>query len=177
MIFQSTKIPGVFLIEPERLSDERGFFARTWCREAFLAHGLNSELAQCSVSFNTRCGTLRGMHYQKPPYAEDKLVRCTRGAIYDVALDLREDSPAYKEWVAVELTADNLSMIYIPKGCAHGFQTLEDQTEVSYAISESYHPEASRGYRYNDPSFQIVWPLFELRIVSDKDLNYQDFEQ
>jgi dTDP-4-dehydrorhamnose 3,5-epimerase len=175
MIFRKTKIPGVFLIEPERLSDERGFFARTWCREEFLAHGLNPKLAQCSVSFNHLRGTLRGMHYQKAPHSEDKLVRCTRGAIYDVALDLREDSPTYKQWIAAELSANNLCMFYIPKGCAHGFQTLEDQTEVFYAISENYHPGASKGYRYNDPAFQIVWPP-DLRVISQKDLNYHNFE-
>lgn len=176
MIFQETKIPGVFLIETERLSDERGFFARTWCRAVFLAHGLNPDLVQCSVSFNTLRGTLRGMHYQKAPYSEDKLVRCTRGAIYDVVLDLRKDSSTYQQWIAAELSADNLRMLYIPKGCAHGFQTLKDQTEVFYAISESYHPEASSGYRYDDPAFQIVWPPSDLRVMSARDLSYQDFE-
>jgi dTDP-4-dehydrorhamnose 3,5-epimerase len=174
MIFQTTKIPGVFLIEPERLSDERGFFARTWCREEFLAHGLNPDLAQCSVSFNTLRGTLRGMHYQKAPHSEDKLVRCTRGAIYDVILDLRENSPTYKQWVAAELSANNLCMFYIPKGCAHGFQTLEDQTEVYYQISEFYEPQAGRTLRWDDPSFAISWPL-PASCMSQKDLHASHF--
>ncbi len=175
MIFQATKIPGVFLVEPERLSDERGFFARTWCREAFINHGLNPDLAQCSVSFNAKCGTLRGMHFQKPPFAEDKLVRCTRGVIYDVALDLREDSPTYKQWFAAELSADNLCMLYIPKGCAHGFQTLVDATEVSYQISSVYQPGYSAGYRYNDPAFSITWPL-PVGCMSEKDLHWPSFQ-
>jgi dTDP-4-dehydrorhamnose 3,5-epimerase len=174
VIFQKTKIPGVFLIEPERQSDERGFFARTWCREEFLAHGLNPELAQCSISFNHLRGTLRGMHYQKAPYSEDKLVRCTRGAIYDVVLDLRENSPTYKQWVAAELSANNLCMFYIPKGCAHGFQALEDQTEVYYQISEFYEPQAAQTLRWDDPSFEISWPL-PASCISQKDLHASYF--
>jgi dTDP-4-dehydrorhamnose 3,5-epimerase len=175
VIFQETKISGVFLIEPERLIDERGFFARTWCREAFIAHGLNPELAQCSVSFNTLQGTLRGMHYQKAPHGEDKLVRCTRGEIYDVVLDLREDSPTYQQWVSAELSADNLRMLYIPKGCAHGFQTLVDATEVSYQISCAYQHGYSAGYRYDDPAFALIWPL-PVSCISDRDLHWPSFQ-
>lgn len=174
MIFIETKLKGVFIIEPERLEDERGFFARTWCQREFEAHGLNSRLAQCSISFNRKRGTLRGMHYQVPPYEEARLVRCTMGAIYDVALDLHPASPAFKQWTAVELTADNRHMLYIPEGFAHGFQTLKDNTEVLYQMSEFYHPECARGVRWNDPAFGIVWPN-DIIVISDKDREYQDF--
>jgi dTDP-4-dehydrorhamnose 3,5-epimerase len=176
VIFQETKISGVFLIEPERLSDERGFFARSWCREEFLAHKLNPDLAQCSVSFNRLQGTLRGMHYQKAPHSEEKLVRCTRGAIYDVVLDLREDSSTYKQWIYAELTADNLQMLYIPKGCAHGFQTLTDEAEVFYQNSCAYQSGYSAGYCRNDPAFAIHWPL-PVHCISEKDLHWPSFNQ
>ncbi len=154
--------------------DERGLFARTWCREEFETAGLNSHLTQCSISYNVRKGTLRGMHYQSAPYAESKLVRCTRGAIYDVALDLRADSPTFREWIGVNLTADNREMIFIPEGCAHGFLTLEDNSEVCYQISEFYRPEAARGVRWDDPAFGIVWPA-KPQLLSDRDRNYPDF--
>ena len=148
MNFQATAIPGVFVIELERQCDERGFFARSWCPHEFQAHGLNTQLVQCSVSFNAKKGTLRGLHYQAAPYEEAKVVRCTRGAIYDVAVDLRPQSRAFGTWVAVDLTAENRRMVYVPEGCAHGFQTLEDNSEVFYQISQAYRPEAARGIRW-----------------------------
>jgi dTDP-4-dehydrorhamnose 3,5-epimerase len=171
MKFTETKLQGAFIVEPEFLEDERGFFARTWCRHEFEARGLNPRLVQCNISFNRRRGTLRGMHYQVEPYAEAKLVRCTMGAIYDVILDLRPNSATFKEWLAVELTAENRRMLFIPEGLAHGFQTLEDNTEVFYQMSEFYHPECARRVRYDDPAFAIGWPLL-VTIVSDKDMIY-----
>ncbi|HZP83020.1 MAG TPA: dTDP-4-dehydrorhamnose 3,5-epimerase [Chthonomonadaceae bacterium] len=174
MHFTATKIKGAYILDIEPREDERGFFARTWCREEFAAHGLNTSLVQCNLSFNTRKGTLRGMHYQAAPHAEAKLVRCTLGALYDVVLDLRPDSATFCQWVAVELTATNRRMLYIPEGCAHGFQTLEDATEVFYQMSEFYHPESARGVRWNDPAFGIAWPPGE-RIISARDQEYGDF--
>jgi dTDP-4-dehydrorhamnose 3,5-epimerase len=174
MRFLETALQGAFIIELDRQEDERGFFARTWCQREFIAHGLNPRLVQCNVSFNRRRGTLRGMHYQVAPYAEAKLVRCTRGAIYDVIIDLRPDSPTFTQWIAVELTADNHRMLYIPEQFAHGFQTLEDNTEVFYQMSEFYAPECARGVRWNDPAFAIAWPPAE-RIISERDRHYPDF--
>ena len=171
MIFTATRLAGAYLIDPERIEDERGFFARTWCRDEFERQGLNPRLVQCNVSYNHRRGTLRGMHYQAKPHEEAKLVRCTRGAIYDVIVDLRPDSPTYRQWVAVELTAENRRMLYIPEGFAHGFQTLADETEVFYQMSESYHPQSARGVRYDDPALGIAWPL-EVAIISEKDRGY-----
>ncbi|MBM4423651.1 MAG: dTDP-4-dehydrorhamnose 3,5-epimerase [Chloroflexi bacterium] len=176
MIFRKTKLSGVFIVEPELLTDERGFFARTWCRDEFAAHGLNPRLAQCNISFNKKAGTLRGMHYQIAPYEEAKLVRCTRGAIYDVVIDLRPDSETFKHWLAVELTAENRRALYIPESFAHGFQTLVDNTEVFYQMSEFYHPEAARGVRWDDPAFGIVWPEAE-RDISDKDRRWPLFTE
>lgn len=161
-------------MEVDPISDDRGFFARVWCREEFSAHGLNPIFQQDSISFNRMKGTLRGMHYQAPPYAEAKLVRCTRGAVYDVALDLRADSPSFCHWFAVELTADNRKMVYLPPGLAHGFQTLEDSSEVLYQISESYRPKFARGARWNDPSFKIQWPI-SVPILSERDRSFPDF--
>lgn len=175
MTFHETKIPGVFEIHLERKSDERGFFARTWCQEEFKAHGLNPRLVQCSVSFNRRKGTLRGMHYQVAPYAESKLVRCTRGAIHDVVLDLRSDSPTFKGWVAVVLTSETRNMVYVPEGCAHGFLTLEDEAEVSYQMSEFYNAESARGVRWDDPAFRIAWPG-SVEVISERDRTYPNFE-
>jgi dTDP-4-dehydrorhamnose 3,5-epimerase len=175
MIFIETKLKGVFIIEPERLEDERGFFARTWCKREFEAHGLNSRLVQSSLSFTRKMGTLRGMHYQAAPYEDARLVRCTTGAIYDVALDLRSASLTFKQWTAVELTADNRRMLYIPEGFAHGCQTLEDNTEVFYQMSEFYHPECVGGVRWNDPTFNILWPAACKRIISAKDQQWEDF--
>jgi dTDP-4-dehydrorhamnose 3,5-epimerase len=175
MVFVETKLPGVHIIEIEEREDERGFFARTYCQHEYEAHGLNPRVAQCSISFNKRKGTLRGVHYQMAPYAEVKVVRCTAGAIYDVAVDLRPHSVTYKQWVAVELTADNRRAIYIPAGCAHGFQTLVDDTEVLYQMNEFFHPEAARGFRWNDPAIGIDWPPVETRTMAARDLGYSDF--
>jgi dTDP-4-dehydrorhamnose 3,5-epimerase len=175
LIFTETKLKGVYLIEPELREDERGFFARAWCQKEFETYGLNPQVAQCNISFNKRKGTLRGMHYQIAPHAEAKLVRCTRGAIFDVIIDLRPDSCTFKEWVGVELTAENHQMLYVPEGFAHGYQTLEDNTEIFYQVSESYHPESERGVRWNDPAFAIKW-LLEETTISAKDLSFRDFE-
>lgn len=174
MIFSPTSIAGVLLIQPEPVADVRGAFARTWCQREFEAHGLNAKLAQCSVSFNTKRGTLRGMHFQAAPHEEAKLVRATRGAIYDVALDLRPDSETFLQWFGAELSVDNRHMLYIPEGCAHGFQTLTDEAEVFYQISAFYEASAGRGYRYNDPAFGICWPISD-PIMSDRDRNYSDY--
>jgi dTDP-4-dehydrorhamnose 3,5-epimerase len=175
MIFQATKLPGVYAVCIERKVDERGFFARTWCSREFESHGLSSLLVQCSVSFNAAKGTLRGMHYQAAPYPETKLVRCTRGAMYDVVVDLRRDSPAFKQWVGFTLNAENRQMVYVPEGCGHGFLTLAEGTEVLYQISEFYHPESARGVRWNDVAFRISWPE-EVRVISERDRTYADFE-
>lgn len=171
MIFAETRLKGAFLLDLERLADERGFFARSWCRDEFAEHALNTDLVQCNVSFNTRKGTLRGMHYQAPPHEEAKLVRCTSGAIYDVIIDMRPESATFRQWIGVELTADNRRMLYIPEGFAHGFQTLEGNTEVFYQMSAFYHPESSRGVRFDDPLLAISWPLAD-PILSDKDRAY-----
>jgi dTDP-4-dehydrorhamnose 3,5-epimerase len=174
MIFVPTALSGAFVIEPERHQDQRGFFARTWCAREFANHGLNPRLVQCSMSFNKRKGTLRGMHYQAVPYPEAKLVRCTMGAIYDVIIDLRPSSPTYKQHVGVELTAENRKMLYIPESFAHGFQTLADDNEVLYQMSEFYSPDHARGVRWNDPAFGIVWPP-DNRMIIDRDRGYPDF--
>lgn len=176
MKFMETKLKGAYIIELEPISDERGFFARSWCQKEFSDHGLNPNLAQCSISHNIKAGTLRGMHYQAKPYEEAKLVRCTKGAIYDVILDLRPNSETFKEWIAVELTDDQYTMIYIAEGIAHGFLTLKDNTEVFYQISGRYEPQSARGLRWDDPSFSIKWP-FNPRIISDRDRNYQIFQE
>jgi|SRR6266404_833147 dTDP-4-dehydrorhamnose 3,5-epimerase len=175
MIFDETKLPGAFEIRLEPRSDERGFFARTWCQNEFEAHGLNARLVQCSLSFNARKGTLRGMHYQVAPYAETKLVRCTKGAIYDVVLDLRPQSTTFKKWIAVILTAENRNAVYVPEGFAHGFLTLEDETEVLYQMSEFYNAESARGVRWDDPAFQITWPQ-KVQAISQTDRTYANFE-
>jgi dTDP-4-dehydrorhamnose 3,5-epimerase len=174
VIFHKTQLQDAFVIDPERFEDGRGFFARTWCRDEFERRGLNPRLVQCNLSYNVRKGTLRGMHYQIKPHEEAKLIRCTRGAAYDVIVDLRPDSPTYRRWGAVELTAENRRMLYIPEGCAHGFETLEDGTEVFYQMSESYHPEDARGFRWDDPAFGIEWPL-PPSIISHKDRGYAPF--
>ena len=174
MIFCETKLPGAFIIEVARLEDERGFFGRTFCRNEFAGRGLNPNVAQCNISFNRDAGTLRGMHYQSAPYAEDKLIRCTKGKLYDVIVDLRRKSATFKQWIAVELTEENRLMLYVPKGCAHGFQTLEDNTEVFYQMSEFYHPDFACGVRWNDPAFGIRWPMMEQVIISERDRNWPD---
>jgi dTDP-4-dehydrorhamnose 3,5-epimerase len=175
MIFTETKLLGAYLISPEPITDDRGFFARTWCQQEFCAHGLVSDLVQCNVSFNHRQGTLRGMHYQASPYGEAKLVRCTMGAIYDVLVDLRPTSPTFCQWTAAELTAQNRQMLYVPEGIAHGLQTLMDDTEVFYQMSAFYVAEAARGVRWNDPTFGIEWPL-AVTVMADRDRQYPDFE-
>lgn len=169
--FMATTIGGAYRIEPERLVDERGFFARTWCEREFQEHGLESRLAQCSFSFSPYRGTLRGMHYQASPHAEAKLVRCTQGAIYDVILDLRRDSPTHLAWASFELTAENRSALYIPKGLAHGFLTLTDGCEVLYQMSDAFHAPAARGVRWNDPAYAIEWPQ-GVSTISARDANY-----
>jgi dTDP-4-dehydrorhamnose 3,5-epimerase len=175
MVFHKTKLEGVFEIELEPHTDERGSFARCWCQKEFEDNGLNPRLVQCNLSFTSRKGTLRGMHYQAPPYAESKLVRCTRGAIYDVVLDLRPRSPTFKEWIAVVLTPDKRNMTYVPEACAHGFLTLEDDTEVFYQMSEFYNPESARGVRWDDPAFRIAWPE-KVQVISERDRTYPDFK-
>lgn len=175
MRFQQTPLAGAWLLEPERIDDSRGFFARTWCRREFEVHGLVTTLAQCNVSFNRRAGVLRGMHYQDVPLAEVKLVRCTRGAIFDVIIDLRSGSPTFKRWFGTELTADNYRMLYVPEGFAHGFQTLVDETEVFYQMSQFYAADSARGVRWDDPSFGVAWPPVDTRIISLRDRAYPDF--
>jgi dTDP-4-dehydrorhamnose 3,5-epimerase len=172
--FAETKLRGACIIEIEKLKDERGFFARTWCRKEFEAHGLTSSVVQANVSFNKKKGTLRGMHYQIAPYEEAKLVRCTRGAIYDVIIDLRPGSPTYKQWFGVDLTAENYQMLYVPENFAHGFQTLSDNTEVTYQVSQFYTPGSERGIRWDDPAFSISWPL-KIQVISDKDTSWPDY--
>ncbi len=174
MIFTETRLKGAFVIEPERGEDDRGYFARTFCRREFEAHGLNPHVEQCNISFNRRRGTLRGMHFQAAPYQETKLVRCVRGAIYDVIIDLRPDSPDFKGHVAVTLTAEDGKMLYVPEGFAHGFQTLEDDTEVFYLMSQPFAAEHARGVRWNDPAFGIEWPTAQ-RIILERDQTYPDF--
>jgi dTDP-4-dehydrorhamnose 3,5-epimerase len=175
MVFRETRVQGAFEISLERKVDERGFFARSWCEVEFKRHNLNPRLVQCNVSFNAQKGTLRGMHYQDAPYPEAKLVRCTRGAIYDVVLDLRPHSETFKHWAGVMLTSENRRMLYVPERCAHGFLTLEDDTEVFYQMSEFYHPELSRGVRWDDDAFQIDW-LGQVRVISERDRTYPNFE-
>jgi dTDP-4-dehydrorhamnose 3,5-epimerase len=168
MIFVETRLPGVLVVELERHEDERGFFARSWCRDEFEARGLTAALSQCNISYTKARGTVRGMHYQSAPWAEAKLVRCTRGAIHDVALDVRREATTYGQWVAVPLSADDHRMLYVPEGVAHGFQTLDEDTEVFYQMSAPYHPEAQRGVRWNDPACAIDWPITPV-IVSPRD--------
>lgn len=175
MKFTETLLPGSYLIELNPVEDDRGFFARTFCQEEFVDHGLNPHIVQCSLSFNRKRGTLRGMHYQAAPHRENKLVRCTMGAIYDVIVDIRPESPTYRQWVGVELSARNRRALYIPEGVAHGFQTLEDDTEVLYQISSLYEPASARGIRWNDPLLSIQWPL-EVSVLSERDSRYSDFK-
>jgi dTDP-4-dehydrorhamnose 3,5-epimerase len=172
--FVPTSIGDAYIVDPELRSDSRGFFARTWCQREFKAHGLIARLVQCNISFNPRKATWRGMHYQEAPYAEAKLVRCTMGSICDVIVDLRADSPTFRRHVTVTLSAENRKMLYIPEGFAHGFLTLEDNTEVFYQMSEFYAPESARGFRWDDPYFGIRLPL-EVAVVSERDRNYPDF--
>lgn len=171
MIFSETKIPGAVLIAPQPIEDERGFFARTYCVDEFRSHGLDPTTTQRSLSFNKRLGTLRGMHFQMAPHAENKVVSCSRGAIYDVIVDLRPGSSSYRQWFAAKLSADGLEALFIPQGCAHGFLTLEHETVVRYDISASYAPESARGLRFDDPAFGIEWPFAPV-VVSPRDLAF-----
>jgi dTDP-4-dehydrorhamnose 3,5-epimerase len=175
MTFHETKLQGVYQIHLEPKADERGFFARSWCQREFEQHDLSSVTVQCSVAFNEKKGTLRGLHYQAEPHPESKLVRCTQGSIYDVVVDLRPASATFQKWIGVVLSAANRHMIFVPGGCGHGLLTLEDRTEVFYQMSEFYYPELSRGVRWNDPAFQIEWPTQPL-IISDRDRTYRDFK-
>lgn len=174
MLFQPTSLAGAYVIDLHKLEDERGFFARSWCVQEFAEHGLETRLVQCNVSLSKVQGTVRGMHYQAEPFAETKLVRCTRGAIYDVIVDLRPASPTFLHWFGVTLSAENRTMLYVPQGFAHGFQTLADQTEVFYQMSEFYAPEAARGLRWDDPKVQVQWPL-PITVMALKDQSYPDF--
>lgn len=171
MVFEPTNIAGCFVIQPTRLADERGFFARTWDPATLAAHGVNADIAQCSVSFNAKAGTLRGMHFQREPHEESKIVRCTRGAIFDVCVDLRVDSATRGQWFGETLAADNGASLVIPKGCAHGFLTLQDATEVFYMISDPYTPESAAGVRFDDPAFGIKWPG-EAVVINERDAAY-----
>lgn len=174
MIFSASSIKGAWVVRVERHDDERGFFARTWCRQEFIEQGLNAQLVQCSIAYNRRRGTLRGMHFQKSPHAEAKLVRCTRGAVYDVIIDLRPGSDTYLDHFALELTASSRDALYIPEGCAHGYLTLTSDTELFYQMAEFYAPECAAGVRWNDPAFGIEWPG-PVRVISRRDATYQDF--
>ncbi len=174
MIFRELELKGVFTIDLDPVVDERGFFARSWCTQEFEENGLDARLVQCNISYNKVKGTLRGMHYQIAPAAEVKVVRCTNGTIYDVIVDLRPDSPTYKRSLSVLLSADNRRMLYIPQHFAHGFLTLADNTEVLYQMSEFYTPSCARGFRWDDPSFDISW-VDEVKVLSEKDRTYPDF--
>jgi dTDP-4-dehydrorhamnose 3,5-epimerase len=174
MRFTETTIQDTWLIEPERHTDERGHFARTWCVNEFKERNLNSDLVQCNVSFNQRAGTLRGMHFQAAPAEEAKLVRCTRGRIYDVVADVRPDSPTFMKWQAFDLSAKNQSALYIPEGCAHGFQALLDDTEVFYQMSEFFQPEFASGFHHADREIGIAWPM-TITMISEKDKQLPSF--
>jgi dTDP-4-dehydrorhamnose 3,5-epimerase len=175
MRFAETDLPGAFVIELERREDERGFFARAWCEQEFADHGLETRVSQSNLAYNRKAGTLRGMHYQAPPHAEVKLVRCTSGAVYDVIVDLRPESSAYMRWIGVELSAENRRALYVPEGFAHGYQTLVDDTETYYQVSAPYTPAAERGVRWDDPIFGIEWPPADNRVISSKDRDWPDY--
>ncbi len=174
MKFTETKLKGAYLITPDFIDDERGFFARTFCHQEFQEHGLNINIVQCNISFNVRKGTVRGMHYQMPPHAEVKVIRCTAGAIVDVIIDLRPDSPTFKQWFSIELNDKNHQMLYVPEGFAHGYQTIAPRTEIFYQVSNFYHPASERGIRWDDPAFEIKWPL-PVTDISKKDASHPDW--
>jgi dTDP-4-dehydrorhamnose 3,5-epimerase len=176
MIFTETELGGAYVIDLEPREDARGFFARAWCENEFADHGLTTRIAQCNLSYNRSAGTVRGMHYQAAPHQEAKVVRCTRGAIYDVIIDLRPESPTFKRWTGVTLTAENRRTLYVPEGFAHGYQTLADETETFYFVSARYAPDAERGVRWDDPSFGIRWPEADGRTISEKDRAWPNFE-
>ena len=175
MLFIETKLKGAFVIELEKYSDDRGFFSRAWCQKEFKEQGINSRFVQANIGFSKNSGTIRGIHYQIAPFEEAKLVRCIRGAIFDVVLDLRPELPSFKQWFGVELSDENRKMLYVPEGCAHGYQALVDNTEVFYQVSQVYSPESERGIRWNDPEFDIEWPIDEDLVISEKDQNWSDF--
>ena len=175
MIFSETELAGAYVVDLERREDERGFLARAWCAEEFAEQGLSTKLVQANLSFNSRKGTLRGMHFQVEPHAEAKLVRCTRGAIYDVIIDLRPNAETYKRWIGVELDSDSRRALYVPEGFAHGYQTLAPDTETFYQVSELYAPDAERGVRWDDPAFGIEWPDPANAFLSEKDRSWPDF--
>ncbi len=174
MIFTQTSLQEAFIIEPELKEDERGYFFRTWCSREFEAHGLNNKIAQASGVYNKKRGTLRGMHWQAPPHEEAKLVRVVRGSVYDVIVDIRPSSSTYKQWFSIELTATSQRMLFVPGGFAHGYLTLEDDTELFYLISQFYQPESARGFRWNDAAFGIDWPA-PVKVISERDRTYPDF--
>ena len=176
MRFLPLRIDGAFVVEVEPHIDERGLFARTWCRDEFAEHGLASELAQCSISRNPLAGTLRGLHFQTPPHEEAKLVRCTRGRVFDVVVDLRPASPTHRSWLGIELDAASASAVYVPEGCAHGFQTLLPDSELLYSMSHRYVPEASSGVRWDDPAFAIEWPEAGVRTISERDRSWPGYQ-
>jgi dTDP-4-dehydrorhamnose 3,5-epimerase len=175
MIFRETPLNGAFVVELEPIGDSRGSFVRTWCAREFAAHGIGMDIVQCNNSFNAMKGTLRGMHFQKTPHQEAKVVRCMQGGIYDVIIDLRPDSPTFKRWFGVTLSGEKPLCLYVPRDFAHGFLTLTDNAEVSYLMSEYYYPEWNTGVRWNDPAFDIKWPTTENLIISEKDSSYRDF--
>jgi dTDP-4-dehydrorhamnose 3,5-epimerase len=175
MVFKETRLKGAFIIELEKIADSRGFFSRAWCQKEFEANGLNPNVVQCNLSFNTSKGTLRGMHYQIPPHEEAKIVRCIRGKVYDVIIDLRPKSPTYLQWIGVELSSENRKMLYVPENFAHGYLTLADNTELFYQVSHFYFPESESGIRWNDPTVSIKWPQTNGLIITDKDKNWPDF--
>jgi dTDP-4-dehydrorhamnose 3,5-epimerase len=175
MRFIQTDVDGCFVIEPDRFDDDRGFFSRIWDAKEFTAHGLSTEFAQFNLAYNHKAATLRGMHFQSAPHEEVKLVRCTRGGVYDAIVDLRPGSPTFLKWAGVELTADNYLTFYVPKGCAHGYITLVDKSEVAYQVSAAYAPTSARGVRWNDPAFGIRWPIAP-KVIHERDANYPDFK-
>jgi dTDP-4-dehydrorhamnose 3,5-epimerase len=177
MIFKKTTIMGAYVVGIEPRGDERGFFARGFCRKEFEAHGLNPNIAQANIGVSRQRGTLRGLHYQVPPHAEAKLVRCTAGAVFDVIVDLRPASASYRKWLGVELAADTRTMLYVPEGCAHGYLTLADDTEIFYLVSQFYSAGAERGLRWNDPAFGIEWPITQALVISDKDRRWPDWSE
>lgn len=176
MIPKATKLPGAFIIEPELFEDDRGFFARSWSEPEFAALGVESRFIEGNMSFNKSAGTLRGMHYQAPPYGQAKLIRCTRGLIYDVGVDLGETSETFKQWVGIELSAENRLLLYLPADFAHGYLTLQDDTEVHYQVTGIYSPESGRGFRWNDPAFDIQWPQVDALKINKRDREYPDFK-
>jgi dTDP-4-dehydrorhamnose 3,5-epimerase len=175
MLYHETLLPGCYVIEPERIQDQRGYFARVWCKKELEQHGLKAEMLQSNLGFSQRKGTLRGLHYQKDPHAEVKVVRCTRGAIFDVVVDLRPQSPTHKEWFGVELTEGNGKMLYVPEGCAHGYLTLLDNTEMYYHTSSIFDRDSAFGVRYNDPAFEIKWPI-KAEVISEQDAKWPNYE-